>query len=253
MSSLKFISPTALIIIAGTADICKEKGVELCLKHGSMNSPAMKFLAESGFIEVRIPESDAEFIPYKQWSKDEIFDELILDSYVTDILRKSHVDMDNTVFSKLYTNIVEMISNAGYHSEQEKGFYSCGVYLPEKEVMHFGIYDTGIGIINSVNRFLKDPSLTEEDLLKWALGKGNTTVTDIDYPRGLGFSFLQNFTVINKGYLRIVTNNVYCRVDEKGMKIEVLDKPIIGTSINLQINADFEYKYIIGGNNGNNS
>ncbi|KDR95889.1 hypothetical protein SAMN02745945_01837 [Peptoclostridium litorale DSM 5388] len=246
LSNIKFISPNALNIIVGTVEECRKKKKIVKYDLSEVNPEVLSFLISSNFIaneySIKITIKD-EDICFKIWTYDEIFNDEILDEYVSDVIEKTHMKMDYKVKDKLYTNLTEIIANAGYHSgNKNDGFYSCGRYLPNQEVMHFGFYDTGVGIVENVRQFLNTQE-SDEALMKWALQLGNTTIVNVDYERGLGLSFLKEFVPLNKGYLRIITNGIYYQLDEDGEQFEMLKYPIQGTSINLQINADVKHKY----------
>ena len=132
---------------------------------------------------------------------------LIVENISKQIPIKATESVKDTVVSLLG----EVYNNAVEHSESN---YVIGHCYDDRDNarMCFSCYDAGIGIIESVRRYLKieeDVSFREYErsskLLKWALKQGNTTKNP---PRGVGIDWLLNFAKINSGYVRICNENV---------------------------------------------
>ena len=131
------------------------------------------------------------------------------------ISKRIPVQMTENVEDRLVSLIGEVYNNAVEHSESEYIIGNCYNEAQNDEDvsrMCFYCYDAGIGIIESVRRYLKkenDVRFHEYDinsrLLKWALKKGNTTKQP---PRGVGIEWLLNFAKANSGYVRICNENV---------------------------------------------
>ena len=125
----------------------------------------------------------------------------------------------------LVSLMAEVYNNAVEHSGADYKIGNC--YNDDidcsKSRMCLFCYDTGIGIIESVRRFL---GLSEDEnfhtykancrLLNWALKEGNTTK---EPPRGLGMEWLLDFAKINAGYMRICNENVLFEQNTDGVII----------------------------------
>jgi len=121
------------------------------------------------------------------------------------------------------------------HSKSEEGII-CHGYYKNKKTFTFSIYDLGIGIPQAVRNY-KNEELDSEEALKWALKKGNTT-QDTDYPRGMGFTIVEEFRKEFKGKITIITEDILYTVKENGKeKISKLGKKIKGTLFTLKISV----------------
>ena len=104
----------------------------------------------------------------------------------------------------------------------------------KKDGFYFSIYDIGIGIPNSVKNFLNIPNMSSKDALKWALKEGNSTKQS-DYPRGVGFTLLEEFRKNVKGKILIITDNVYYESKNNYSNYTNLSKKVRGTLFTFKI------------------
>jgi hypothetical protein len=149
----------------------------------------------------------------------------------------------------MVSRILEIFTNAYGHgtSEQEidkLGVYSCGQYDKKERKLNLSVLDFGQGIINNVRKH-KTEINNDLDAMHWALKRGNTTSTDskgLDIPRGLGFDLLKKFSELNKGELRIYSNNVSA-IAKNGNDFEVdyTNYHLKGTLVSIKINCDNQY------------
>lgn len=135
----------------------------------------------------------------------------------------------------MHSRIFEIPNNALTHSQSKEGII-CHGYYNNKNNFTFSIYDLGIGIPQSVRNYKKE-DLDSIEALKWALEKGNTTKAS-DYPRGIGFTLLEEFREKYKGKITIITEDIlYTTKDNNNIKITKLKKKIKGTLFTLKISV----------------
>lgn len=143
----------------------------------------------------------------------------------------------------LVSLMAEVYNNAVEHSEGDYIIGNCYTDIHtanEKSRMFLLGYDTGIGIIESVRRFLEKNTddefhtyKTNVGLLKWALGEGHTTKQP---PRGLGMNWLLDFAKLNSGYIRICNENVLFEQNAEGeMSYKKLENPFYGLFFEMHI------------------
>lgn len=135
----------------------------------------------------------------------------------------------------MHSRIFEIPNNALMHSKSKEGII-CHGYYRNKNTFTFSIYDLGIGIPQSVRNY-KEKELDSVEALKWALEKGNTTKAS-DYPRGIGFTLLEEFRKNYKGKITIITEDILYTTKRNGKtNIEKLNKNIKGTLFTLKISV----------------
>ncbi len=135
----------------------------------------------------------------------------------------------------LHSRIFEIPNNALTHSKSEFGII-CHGYYKNKKTFTFSIYDLGIGIPQSVRNY-KKVNMNSIDAVKWALEKGNTTKIG-DYPRGIGFTLLEEFRQNFRGKITIITEDVLYTASENGESRYIkLNKLVRGTLFTLKISV----------------
>lgn len=135
----------------------------------------------------------------------------------------------------LHSRIFEIPNNALTHSKSPYGII-CHGYYRNKNTFTFSIYDLGIGIPQSVRNY-KNEDIDSINALKWALEKGNSTKVG-DYPRGIGFTTLEEFRKEFKGKITIITEDIMYTTTENGdHNFSKLKKKIKGTLFTLKISV----------------
>ena len=135
----------------------------------------------------------------------------------------------------MHSKIFEIPNNALTHSNSKEGII-CHGYYKNKNTFTFSIYDLGIGIPQSVRNYIKK-DINSIDALKWALEKGNTT-KESDYPRGIGFTLLEEFRKEFKGKISIITEDIlYAAREDGNTNFIKLNKIVKGTLFTLRISV----------------
>lgn len=146
----------------------------------------------------------------------------------------------------IVSRIFEIFMNAYGHGVSVQdinklGVYSCGQYDQKENKLNISVLDFGPGIIENVKQ--NNPLIGDSvKAMEWALVKGNTTETDsknLNIPRGLGFDLLHEFVVLNKGEMRIYSNDVKAiSAGGERFKVEKSKYILSGTLVSIQINCD---------------
>lgn len=172
------------------------------------------------------------------------------------ISKQIPVLMTEKVEDRLVSLIGEVYNNAVEHSGSEYIIGNCCSVTnadSENSRMCFYCYDAGIGIIESVRRFLKReyPNLFYEyrmqnaKLLKLALKRGFTTKQP---PRGVGIDWLLEFARVNSGYVRICNENVLFEQNSIGqITYEELSNTFHGLFFEMHIMEDANAIYKLKG------
>ncbi|WP_218418126.1 hypothetical protein [Alteromonas lipotrueae] len=150
----------------------------------------------------------------------------------------------------IVSRIFEIFMNAYGHGTsiqpiEKLGVYSCGQYDKKEKKLNLSVLDFGLGIVKNVRNYLENDSMDSLEAFNWALLRGNSTGTDnqgIEMPRGLGLDLLKEFIRLNKGELRIYSNDVFAVCGEEGMwKVTKCKKPFLGTFVSIKINCDDDH------------
>lgn len=180
--------------------------------------------------------------------KDDVF------GLIKEITTEAPVTMSKRLESIFITKLGEMFNNALEHSEGE--FIIGGKYFKNQKYKYcFACYDTGIGIAEKVRKFIQEIT-TDQEAMKWALQKGNSTASresGQSIPRGLGLFLLKSFAKANEGSIRICSGSVLYKYSKKRVGTEEnyeecyldLKNKFKGTLFEMDIIADNKYEYNI--------
>lgn len=224
------IGATCLAILSSVVLIARDKDIKIKF---TKKSKLLNTLLENGFINIKhrtIGENN--IIPLNKIENETDASVIIHKLIESSQLKKLEKDKKDTLYSRIY----EIPNNALTHSNSEYGIV-CHGYFNNKKTFTFSIYDLGIGIPQSVRRYKEDESLSSKDALRWALEKGNSTKIS-DYPRGIGFTMLEEFRKEFKGKITIITEDImYTTKDDGNTNYSNLKKKIVGTLYTLKISV----------------
>ena len=153
----------------------------------------------------------------------------------------------------LVSLITEVYNNAKEHSEATCIVGNCYTDVRGfRKRLCFCCYDTGIGIVESVRRFLEkdfDDNFksyrVNEILLRWALGKGHSTKKQ---PRGAGLDWLLDFAKLNRGRIRVCSEDVFFEQDFDGNRVfQPLKHKFFGSFFEMNIMEDPNAVYKLKG------
>lgn len=176
-----------------------------------------------------------------------IVDFNVTNNYTNKFMELAPIALSEGAKQFISTNIIELFTNAIDHSESPLGCYACGHWMPKHNTLVFSVYDSGIGIPNKIKR--KFQGYSSEDAIEWALQRGHSTIQlENDIPRGLGLYNLKDFIRLNKGTLRILSNDIYYEYSDGGSEtFKVINHPIHGTLITMKVLPDSANLYCLKG------
>ena len=146
----------------------------------------------------------------------------------------------------IVSRIFEIFMNAYGHGVsvqriEKLGVYSCGQYDKKEKKLNLSVVDFGPGIVQNVRDNVSG-IVDSTDAMRWALMKGNTTRTDSDglnIPRGLGFDLLREFVALNKGEMRVYSNDVQVLTSNDDLfEVKKSGYNFSGTLVSIKINCD---------------
>ena len=179
-----------------------------------------------------LPDSNQTTLPFKIFKlhAGEQFSDY-LDTYMKG---KGIPEMPAVTSRRFRQSLFEIFQNAALHSESKPGIFTCGQFFPQLHRLDFSIADAGIGIRESVRRYLRS-KINSCDAIRWALVEGNTT--KMDHPGGLGLKLLKEFIRMNVGKLQIVSRLGYYEFSAEGESIRKMENDFSGTCVNIEINT----------------
>lgn len=145
---------------------------------------------------------------------------------------------------KIVESIYEVFANAVTHSGRHS-VYTCGESHLHNEVhmLDMTIVNLGRTISDNVNEYLrkqKKLELSQEDTIKWAFEKGNTTKS---IPGGLGLDILKEFIDLNRGNIQMLSGAAMLSYSNRTFTTDSLGVIFPGTIVNLNFNCDDQKSY----------
>ncbi|MBI4801905.1 MAG: sensor histidine kinase [Elusimicrobia bacterium] len=196
-----------------------------------------RVLRKNGFLTLyRYPTLDDEnrtTIPFRRLQRS---DEGLFSDYVQRHLRGKGIPQMTEGLGKVFKKkIFEVFQNAVIHSESELGIFVCGQFFPQKQRLDLTIVDAGIGIRESVRRFLGN-KISSVDAIRWALQEGHTTKMG-PQPGGLGLKFLHDFVRLNKGQIQIASRFGFYEFRNNQETFTKIAADFPGTAVTIEINT----------------
>lgn len=233
-----YIADGLLLLLAALPDFSKIYGKKIIIRYNKNNVKISRFLRESGVLYYYMPDSqekpEANSIPFCKTNDVGKYREL-----VRRIMELAPVEFNSKSYSTMFSKLYEVFINAGTHGNNKLGTYTYGNLHNDNFV--FTVYDAGSGIRNNVNDFLKG-DYSSLETMKWALTCGNST-SQSDYPRGAGFTLLENFVAKNKGKITLCSDDIICILENGERRFHCMKTRIRGTLFIMNIKADSEYIY----------
>lgn len=155
---------------------------------------------------------------------------------------KNLPEMSQALTKKFRQSLLEIFVNAAEHSDAKEGIYVCGQFFPRKHKVDFTIADSGVGILENVCQYLKQPNMTADKAIEWALSEGNTTKKG-SLPGGLGLKLLTDFISKNQGKLQIISRKGFYEFNSKGETCNQMNYDFPGTCVNIEINTEDNSSY----------
>ena len=172
-------------------------------------------------------------------------DEGVFEEYVGRELRGKGIPRMSEEASRVFKRkVFEIYQNAVIHSESEVGVFVCGQFFPNRNRLDFTIADAGIGIRDAVRHFFGNFKIGSIPALKWALEPSNTTKYG-PQPGGLGLTFLQKFSALNKGKIQIASRLGFYEFNGENEYFSKMSADFPGTAVTIEINTADQGAYVL--------
>ena len=183
-------------------------------------------------------------IDYKEFNRGsrKEFTQYFKDSVLS---RQSMPQLSNELECRIVEDISEMYNNFVDHAETETVF-TCGQYFPKIKELAFTVVDTGATIPYNVTSHLNRQGIDlSMSCIEWALVEGNTTKTDMQYPRGLGLSIMKQFLAHNNGQIKILSGREFYEFKNGKETVKYTYYNFGGTVITLTFNLSDGKSYFL--------
>lgn len=203
-------------------------------------------LCRNGFLShygrEKMPDRYGTTIPYQRF---EVKDDRYFAIYIEDqfIHRSEMPSMSTGLQKKFRESVFEIFSNAVIHSKTQMGIFSCGQFFRAKQRLVFTVADLGIGIRQNIEQS-RGITMKADAAISWATEGRNTTKNGA-IPGGLGLKLLREFITLNKGVLRIVSDEGYWELSEGKTRMFLFGHPFPGTVVNIEINTSDKQSYVL--------
>ena len=188
-----------------------------------------------------LDDSNRTTMPFRRL---QLSDEGLFEEYVKRELRGKGIPRMSEGLGKVFKKkVFEVYQNAVIHSESALGIFVCGQFFPQKRRLDLTITDAGIGIRESVRRFL-GVKISSVGAIRWALQEGHTTKKG-SQPGGLGLKFLHEFVRLNKGRIQIASRFGFYEFHKGKETFEKMAADLPGTSVTIEINTGDTAEYCL--------
>lgn len=242
----KLIDANLSSVMGAFFDEWSDKGVSVFLTE-PLNRTVRKVLSRNGFlacfnIKNKIEEKE-NYIKYRCFdgSESEAFKIYLLEEL---LMKQQFPKCSIKAKEKIVESIYEVFANAVTHSGKQS-VYTCGEANLHNDVhtLDMTIANLGRTISENVNGYLKKQrkaELSQEDTIKWAFEKGNTTKS---IPGGLGLDILKEFIDLNHGNIQMVSGGAMLSYANQTFTTDSLGVNFPGTIVTLNFNCDDQKAY----------
>lgn len=242
----KLIDANLSSVMGAFFDEWSGKGASVFLTE-PQNRTVRKALSRNGFLpyfNIKNNIEDKEnYIKYRRFhgSEAETFKLYLLEELLE---KQKFPKCSDKAKEKIIESIYEVFANAVTHSG-EQSVYTCGEANLHNDVhtLDMTIANLGRTISDNVNEHLKKQRKTElsqEDTIKWAFGKGNTTKS---IPGGLGLDILKEFIDLNHGNIQMISGGAMLSYTNHIFTTDSLNVNFPGTIVTLNFNCDDQKAY----------
>ncbi len=236
------------------ADMCAVLGAVLCLMVDDLNTvhlsnipPGVKhILSRNGFLShygrEKMPDRWNTTVSYRRF---DVRDDLHFASYIEDeyAQRPEMPDMSPELLKKFRHSVLELFSNAVWHSQTRLGIFSCGQFYSQKNRLAFTVVDLGIGMRQNIKNCL-GLELSSTEAIVWCTTGSNTTRRG-SIPGGLGLKILCDFIDLNGGCIQIVSDDGYWQRERQRVTYTTMSNRFPGTAVNILINSADPKTYVL--------
>lgn len=154
--------------------------------------------------------------------------------FENNILRGKDAEPLNLCLSELFNNIND-------HSESSISGYCINQYYRKNKKMKIAVCDFGVGIPNTVNRYLKEigePILENDKALLKAF-EFKFSSKSKPHNQGRGLDTLKGIIKECDGFLRVISNNSCLIIRDGKLKCFKLDYEFNGTYFDISLNTEY--------------
>lgn len=245
--SCEFLSAEAIAVLAGFALHRDYHGLSTDLVRNSIGEKVHNQLRKIGFLELFDQHESIVYGLSIPLYRNDGADTDTLFAYIDNqvMSRPEMPGMSEALHKEIRRSFVEIFGNIFRHSGSPIGGLLCGQIYPNRKEIQLAFFDSGIGICRRVRDYNAEIS-DDRSAIAWAVEKGNSTLADVEGPRGLGLYLLRDFLKVNNGELHLYANKGYYVEHTKQQQPELLRDSLPGTLVDLRIQimpSDVKYGF----------
>lgn len=241
------VLPSVATIFSGILNYYEEK---YKLKY-ELKNPS-NYLIKSRIVKpLKISETvfrKERFIFDKVFLFESVNDTYVISKKIIDYIKNNFICESGTI-EGLSWCMNEVMDNVFNHSQVGKGYFMAQLHHQTKRIS-ISIFDTGIGLMNSINSSNNHTVNNEEDAIRTVIMKGVTR--DSNLGQGNGMWGLNQIIKNNHGYLAIMSGHTQINWDYKesnekitiNKNIPIIDDNVYGTRIDFSISFDNAFDII---------
>ncbi len=195
-------------------------------------------LFRNGFLTDGLPADDIQksAVPIERFSCE---DKTGFCNYIKDQLMR-HRGMpwlSPELEEQIQEDLLEIFCNSNFHANTKDPFFIAGQYYPKLKTLKLTMVDTGDGFLPKIQQVTHGKINTDLEAIGWALEGKSTKLALEKTPGSLGISSILKYVKKHNGVLEIISGSGYWSSSFDNILIykkgRVLEKPFVGTTINL--------------------
>lgn len=242
MKNCQWLGQNATAALGGLVRRLHMAGVEVFTDFGGSPHPVENHLRRNGFLRAfgqePLPET-GHAVPFR---RDARFDKDALTEYLLQHwIGSGWLDVSEALSRAIAGTVCEIYINAFEHSNSQVGVCSCGQHYPRSNRLRLSVVDFGIGVVESVRSFARNPSIRADRALQWAFADGSSTAQSNTMRRGLGLGLLRDLVQVNGGSLKLYSNEGGVLIGDGEERYALRDVAFHGTLVMIDLVCDERY------------
>ena len=246
-----FLEPAAVAFLGAMARSAQKRKRRVYWRWRTLTQKVRMNLRQNGF--ERTFKKDGEQ-PWDgnsiQYREDPSLDEnSLVDHLRSAWMGRAWVKLSDELRDMICGQVTEIYTNAFIHSRSPVGVFSCGQHFPKDRRLELTIIDFGCGVPDNVRTYLGKENATERhrlagECMRWAFGKGNSTLNTSSMRRGMGLHELREFVCLNGGKIAVHSESGYSTLAKDAETYTLRAPAFPGTRVTITLQSDEAFYHV---------